>query len=35
MIIETFAVECSVAGGPADGVRIFAMDTAFGSSRPP
>jgi acyl transferase domain-containing protein/3-hydroxymyristoyl/3-hydroxydecanoyl-(acyl carrier protein) dehydratase len=30
MIIETFAVECSVAGGPADGVRVFAMDTVFG-----
>ena len=30
MIIETFAVECSVAGGPDDGVRVFAMDTAFG-----
>ena len=35
MIIETFAVECSVAGGPADGVRVFAMDTVSGFSRPP
>jgi acyl transferase domain-containing protein/3-hydroxymyristoyl/3-hydroxydecanoyl-(acyl carrier protein) dehydratase len=30
MIIETFAVECTVVGGPADGTRIFTLRTAFG-----
>jgi 3-hydroxymyristoyl/3-hydroxydecanoyl-(acyl carrier protein) dehydratase len=30
MIIETFAVECTVVGGPADGTKIFSLRTAFG-----
>jgi len=30
MIIETFAVECTVVGGPADGTRIFTVRTSFG-----
>ena len=30
MIIETFAVDCTVVGGPADGTRIFTLRTSFG-----
>ena len=30
MIIESFAAACSIAGGPADGVRVFEVETAFG-----
>jgi 3-hydroxymyristoyl/3-hydroxydecanoyl-(acyl carrier protein) dehydratase len=30
MIIESFAVTCVAVGGPADGARVFDVDTVFG-----